>query len=406
MSRIHLKDVAVLRGDPLFSNLSLTIGPGDRLGLVAANGRGKSTLLRCLAGEDEVSSGEIARARGLRIGHLAQEIPAGLTALTVPELVLAALPPEQADMESWRVDVVLDDLAFPEPLRALPLGRLSGGWQRMAMLARVWVAEPDMLLLDEPTNHLDLARIGWLQGWLAALPRDFAVVIASHDRALLDAITNRTLFLRAERGVVFALPYSRAKAALAATDAAEDRRFHNDMKQVQQLRRQAAKLKNTGINSGSDLLITKTKQLKDRAEKLEDAARPAHQEVSAGAIRLSNSGSHAKALITLDDAAITTPDGRLLFMTGQKWIGRGERVAVLGRNEQGKTRLLQVIADAIGGGNPAIRVAASVSAAYCDQGLSQLDQHRSPMAAITSRFDVGDQPARSLLAGAGVRIEL
>ena len=77
------------------------------------------------------------------------------------------------------------------------------------MLARVVVTEPDVLLLDEPTNHLDLAKIAQVENWLAALPRDMPVMIASHDRAFLDAVTNRTLFLRADKSPVFALPYSR-----------------------------------------------------------------------------------------------------------------------------------------------------------------------------------------------------
>ncbi|WP_204265670.1 hypothetical protein, partial [Klebsiella pneumoniae] len=81
----------------------------------------------------------------------------------------------------------------------------------------------------------------------------------------------------------------------------------------QQLRRQAAKLNNIAINSGSDLLTVKTKQLKQKAARLEDAARPSHQERSAGTIRLSNRGTHAKVLVTLDDARIETPDGKLLF---------------------------------------------------------------------------------------------
>ena len=149
----------------------------------------------------------------------------------------------------------------------MPLSKLSGGWQRLAMLARVWVTEPDVLLLDEPTNHLDLARISQLETWLNALPRECRWSICSHDRAFLDATTNRTLFLRPEKSQVFSLPYSRARAALDEVDASEERRFERDMKTAQQLRRQAAKLNNIGINSGSDLLTVKTKQLKQRAER-------------------------------------------------------------------------------------------------------------------------------------------
>ncbi|TGR73009.1 ABC-F family ATP-binding cassette domain-containing protein, partial [Mesorhizobium sp. M1C.F.Ca.ET.189.01.1.1] len=103
----------------------------------------------------------------------------------------------------------LDSLDVPEPMREREMRALSGGWQRLALIARVWVTDPDVLLLDEPTNHLDLARISQLETWLNALPRDVPVIIASHDRAFLDATTNRTLFLRPEQSPVFSLPYSR-----------------------------------------------------------------------------------------------------------------------------------------------------------------------------------------------------
>src|SRR5207249_4512434 len=119
---------------------------------------------------------------------------------------------------------------------------------------------------------------------------------------------------------VFALPYSRARQALDELDASTARKFERDMKVAQQLRKQAAKLNNIGINSGSDLLTVKTKQLGERAEKLEDAAVQAHRERSAGAIRLANRGTHAKVLITPEDAAVETPDGGQLFRTGKRHI--------------------------------------------------------------------------------------
>ena len=321
MTLIACKDLGVTLGAPLFTGLSLSIAKGDRLGLVAANGRGKSTLLRCLAGQHEPTSGEVTRARGLRVGHLEQDVPAALLSLTLQEAALRALPPDQQEDERWRVDIVLDDLQVPEELRDQPLRALSGGWQRTALLARAWVTEPDVLLMDEPTNHLDLGRIGLLQSWLDTVARDVPVVVASHDRAFLDAVTTRTLFLRETRSRAFALPFTLARRALAEADAAEERRFENDMKQAAQLRRQAAKLKNIGINSGSDLLVVKTKQLRERADRLEAAARPAHQERSAGAIRLANGGTAAKALVAFDDVAVMAPDGRPLFRTGKRRPG-------------------------------------------------------------------------------------
>lgn len=404
MTIINTRALGMTLGEPLFTDLSLTISKADRIGLVAANGRGKSTLLACLAGGLEPTSGEITWARGLRVAYVQQNVPEEALAKTLYDSVLAALPPEQAEYETWRVDVALDDLKVPLELHHRPLGELSGGWQRTAMLAAAWITEPDVLLLDEPTNHLDLRRIALLQDWLQGLPRDMPVVITSHDRAFLDATTNRTLFLRKERSRAFKLPFTAARVALAEADGADARRFANDLSKVQQLRRQAAKLKNIGINSGSDLLVKKTKQLTDRAAKLEEAAKPSHKEASAGDIKLVNSGSHAKALITLNNLPVCPPDGSLLYKTGQKWISPGDRIALLGSNGTGKTQLVKAIQRALAGAEGPIRVAPSTIPAYSDQHLSQLDESATPMTAVTQEFDVGNQRARGLLANAGVTI--
>ena len=210
MTLINIRNLGVTLNAPLFSRLDLSINAGDRIGLVAANGRGKSTLLRCIAGVAEPNEGEIARARGLTIGYVAQDIPAALADTPFHAAALDMLPLDRRVSEGWRVDVALESLEVPETLRHRPLKQLSGGWQRFAMLARVVVAEADVLLLDEPTNHLDLARICQFEAWLNALPREMPVVIASHDRAFLDATTNRTVFLRPERSpIVLARPIRR-----------------------------------------------------------------------------------------------------------------------------------------------------------------------------------------------------
>ena len=406
MTIMNINALGVILGDPLFHDLTFTISKGDRIGLVAANGRGKTTLLECLAGMSEPTTGDITRARGLRVGYVTQNVPDEARDQTLYAWVLAALSPEQAEYESWRVDVVLGDLSVPYDFQHQPLKTLSGGWQRTAMLAAAWITEPDILLLDEPTNHLDLHRIGLLQDWLAALPRDVPVLLTSHDRAFLDAVTNRTLFLRAERSRVFQLPFSAARVALDDADAADERRFSNELNKAQQLRKQAAKLKNIGINSGSDLLITKTKQLNERAAQMEAAAKPAHHERSAGAIRLTNSGTHAKALITLDDVTVQTPDGRLLYKTGQKWILPGDRIVLLGANGTGKTRLVRMVQQALAGDGGPVKSAPSVAPAYSDQHLSQLSDGDTPMTAVAGQFDIGYQRARGVLAGAGVSIRM
>ena len=165
MPTISLRDVGVLSPHPLFQNLSLVIGDTDRIGLIAGNGGGKTTLLKCLAGVIEPTTGDIIRSRGMRVGYVEQDMPANLLNLPLAEAIRRALPPAERDANEWRVDVVLDEFGTPPDLRDRPLAALSGGWQRLALIARAWVNEPDALLLDEPTNHLDLAKIQMLERW-------------------------------------------------------------------------------------------------------------------------------------------------------------------------------------------------------------------------------------------------
>ncbi len=402
MSLLNLKNAAITIGAPLFAQLDLTLHPGDRLALVAPNGRGKSTLLIALAGLGELTEGQITRKRGLVTGLLAQDVPEGLASLTARDLVMQAVE----EGEDWRADVALDELEIPEGLRDLPLQGLSGGWQRLVMLARVAVGEPDLILMDEPTNHLDLARIGQLQRWIQGLPRGVAVIVASHDRAFLDDVATRTLFLRDRQSPVFALPYTRAQEALDEADAAMGRQHALDLRAARQLRRQAAKLKNIGINSGSDLLITKTKQLTDRAAKIEAAAVPAFKARSAGEIRLETTDAHARALIHVEACEVTAPDGRRLFRCPELWISPGERVVLMGANGAGKSRFLSLVAAALRGEAGPVRAAPSVVAGVVDQALTGLDPKATPHGLITARFDLGDQAARTALAGVGITVAM
>ncbi len=119
MTLINIRNLGVTLGNPLFSKLNLVVNAGDRIGLVAANGRGKSTLLACITGTQEPSEGEITKARGLTIGHVAQNVPPALFDTRFYDAVLQALLTDQAESESWRVDVVLESLDVPELMRSL-----------------------------------------------------------------------------------------------------------------------------------------------------------------------------------------------------------------------------------------------------------------------------------------------
>jgi ATPase subunit of ABC transporter with duplicated ATPase domains len=230
------------------------------------------------------------------------------------------------------------------------------------------------------------------------------VIIASHDRGFLDAVTNRTLFLRPGTSHYFALPFTRARAALAEADEAAARRRELDLKDAAQLRRQAAKLTNIGINSGSDLLTLKAKYLKERAARIEAKVEEVHRERS-GEIRLANSGTHAKVLLALENLTVTTPDGRALFAIPKLHLFQGDRLVVLGRNGAGKSQLMRMIGRAIGGEEtPGIRATTSLRVGATDQAMSQLPPDGTPFELVAS-FGQGDQRTRSLLVAAGFAID-
>ena len=405
MSLMNLRGLSVQSPRVLFHNLDLAIADGDRIGLVAGNGAGKSTLLRCLAGQSEAGRGDITRRRGLKIGCVEQDVPANLLPLTLYEAVRRALPAAEREANAWKCDVALDMFAAPAALRERPLQLLSGGWQRLALIARAWLGEPDLLLLDEPTNHLDLQRLAVLEDWINHATPGVAMLIASHDRAFLDNCTTRTLFLRPDICRAYAHPFSRARDLLADDDAAQERVLARDAKEADRLRANAGRLRNVGINSGSDLLLKKSKQLNARAEAIEETLRPA-EKMRSGDIRLANRGTHAKVLLALHDLAVTTPDQTPLFRTGTLKIFQGDRVVVLGENGVGKSQFVRLLRAATQGEEvPAITVSPSVVPGYIDQAMSQLPATETPLGYIAGTFRLGDQRSVSLLASAGFDVD-
>ncbi|MCW3473519.1 ATP-binding cassette domain-containing protein [Limobrevibacterium gyesilva] len=402
MGSIALRDVGFLATRPLFQGLNIIIGEADSIGLVAGNGAGKSTLLKCLAGLMEPTTGEITRSRGLRVGLVEQEVAANLLDLPFAEAVRRAIPPLERDAQAWRVDMVLDEFAASTQMRDQPIRALSGGWQRLALIARAWVCDPDALLLDEPTNHLDLEKIQLLEDWLKSAARQIPLVVASHDRQFLDACTTRTLFLRPDLSRLYAHPYTRARSLLAEDDAAQAARLAKDTSEAGRLRRSANALRNIGINSHSDAALKKSMQMVRRAEGLEQQLRPVHAD-KPGDIRLANRGTHARVLIALADLTVHAPDHRTLFRVEKLDVFQQDRIVLLGRNGVGKSQFVALLSRALTEREtvPGVRISATVVPGYVDQQMSQLPGKETPLGLISGRFRLGDQRSVSLLAGAG-----
>jgi ATPase subunit of ABC transporter with duplicated ATPase domains len=406
MSLINLRSLGVISPRPLFRDLDLAIHETNRIGLIANNGAGKTTLLRCLSGQLDPGIGQITRRRGLRVGLVDQEVPANLLDLTLHEAIRRAIPTAERETSAWKVALALDMLQTPAALRERTLSELSGGWQRLALIARVWVTDPDVLLLDEPTNHLDLQRLTVLEDWINYATDGMAMMIASHDRQFLDNCTTHTLFLRPETSRLYAHPFSRARQLLAEDDAAQETKLARDAKEAKRLRRNAGQLRNVGINSGSDLLLKKAKHLTGRAEAIEQSLQPlVHQR--AGDIRLTNRGTPAKVLVSLDNLTVQTPDGQTLFRTGALKIFQRDRIVVTGANGVGKSRLVHLLRQAMLDHQdiPGITISPTVVVGYMDQLMSQLPPQQTPQAFISEQFPLGEQRSLTLLAGAGFDID-
>ena len=211
--------------------------------LVGENGVGKSTLLKCLTGELELDEGRLVRSRSTKVGYVPQEAPAELDQLTVLQVMQRALTRGGAEGEDWRIEIMLDEIGMDPAIAEGPYAALSGGLQRLVLVACAAILEdPDILVLDEPTNHLDLGNIATLERWLTEVIK-LPMLIVSHDREFLNRVTSRTLFLRSDGAHAFKTPFSAARQALLERDAADARRRSVEEKEIRRLEEVCARYK-------------------------------------------------------------------------------------------------------------------------------------------------------------------
>ena len=336
---------------PLFQDLSLSVSRGDKVGLNGHNGCGKSTLLKILAGgahPDGIAAddGDISRRQGLRLAMVEQFLPEAEADLSLHESVLARIPAGERDTEGYRAALTLSSLGFSEDQHNLLARDLSGGQLNRLMLARVLVGEPDLVLLDEPSNHMDLATLAMLERYLAEdIPCAF--ILVSHDRALLDAVTNRTIILRDERAYAFDLPYSAARTALTEMDIAAAAARADEDKKIEKLRASAKRLAIWGKVYDNEKLARKAKSMEKRVARLEQEK----TFVSRGSglsLSLDSRETRSNRVLRVADTRVTPPGVPevKLFQIDELIIRPGDRLALLGLNGCGKTSLLTMIVNA------------------------------------------------------------
>jgi len=372
---LGMEDGAFFHGvRKVFSGITFLLD-GERTALVGENGGGKSTLLKCLTGELELTDGAIVRSRGLRVGYVPQEIPPGLEMLSVRAVLEQALARAGVEDEYWRVDVLLDDLGV-DPERAEDrFGALSGGWQRLLLIAAAaHLDAPDMLILDEPTNHLDIGHLNTLEGWLMdelKLP----MLIVSHDRDFLNRVTERTLFLRTDGAHAFKTPFIQAREELLRRDAADAGRRKLEAKEVERLEQVAARYRVWGVKNSD--FHKKQKMTEKRIERIQRDMTSAYVERERK-LELHDADIEAKVALRVRDLKVLTPDGRLFLTIDRLNIGAGDRIALLGPNGAGKSTLSSVLAGAFEPDrahydpSAAIRFNPGCQLVYFDQRMMQL----------------------------------
>ncbi|MBC6439153.1 MAG: ABC-F family ATP-binding cassette domain-containing protein [Rhodospirillales bacterium] len=406
MSLFIASNITVSHGTaPLVRDATFAVGENDRIGLVGANGSGKSTLLNALAGRIGIDAGDLALRRGLTIGVSEQEVPGHLLAMTLRAALLEALSEAIRDSDAWKVDVALATLGFPCEFHDRPVGKLSGGWQRLCLIARARLPEPDLLLLDEPTNHLDLARILHLERWLEDEVRGPLLMI-SHDREVLDRCTNRTLFLRDGVLYDFAGNYTRARQLLVEHDLSAAKAREAEENEIKRLQRSARRLASWGKLWDNEKFSKRARSIEQRIEKKKTQVTCVAPEDRRN-LKLSDGEAQANILLRCNHCTVQAPNGDDLFGIERLALARGDRAVIMGVNGSGKSTFLKrLMAEYESHGDRIAEKAAvyfnpQAEAGYFDQDLSRLPDKQPMFRFFAGQFPVPDLRVRAELIHAG-----
>ncbi len=346
-----------VEGRPLFEDASAAIPTGHKVGLVGPNGSGKTTLFRLIRGELSLEGGEISLPARARIGGVSQEVPG--SGISLLDTVLAAdreraalmreaesaadpariadIQTRLADIDAWgaeaRASAILKGLGFTHEEQQMPCSAFSGGWRMRVALAGVLFSAPDLLLLDEPTNYLDLEGALWLESYLARYPH--TVIVISHDRGLLNRAVGAILHLHDRRLTLYQGNYdtfARTRAQQRAVQEAE-------------ARKQAARRAHLqGFVDRFRYKASKARQAQSRLKMLEKMQPiTAPEEAHRHRFTFPDPEELSPPIIRMEGASVGY-DGRPVLRGLDLRVDHDDRIALLGRNGEGKTTLAKLIA--------------------------------------------------------------
>ena len=348
---------------PLLEDANFTIHPGWRCGVVGRNGTGKSTLFAAVLGHLAPDRGEISSLKNLAVATVAQDTP------SLPDLAIEfaldgdvelrelerrlLIAEEKLDIDKIssiherlndiggyaaraRAAALLHGLGFSQEAQQTAVADFSGGWRMRLNLARALMCRSDVLLLDEPTNHLDLDAVIWLQGWLSSYPGTMLVI--SHDREFLDAITTHTLHLEGTKATLYTGNYSTFERTRAEKMTLQAGMFAKQQKQVAHLQKFINRFRASAA---------KATQAQSRIKALErmELVSAVHAD-SEFSFSFSEPDRLPSPLVRFDDVACGYGE-KVILKNVRMLIAPGERIGLLGPNGAGKSTLVQTIAGAI-----------------------------------------------------------
>ena len=415
---ISFRQVALRRGPRLLlDGLNFTIFAGQRVGVVGRNGCGKSSLFAMILEDLAPDAGEFSRPRELRIATVAQETPAlsrsaidfvmdGDAPLRAVEAALEIAEHSgeagaiaQAHERLHAIDGytararaarLLAGLGFDPEDETRPLKDFSGGWRVRLNLAQALMCPADLLLLDEPTNHLDLDAVLWLREWLAGFAGTLLVI--SHDRDFLDAVSTHTLHLEGGGAQLYTGGYSQAERIRAEQRAQQAARYANEMKQAAHLQKFIDRFR---------AKASKARQAQSRIKQLDRLMleAPAHWD-SPFSFAFATPGRMGAPLLRFDQAELGYPDKSVLQIP-RLGLEPGDRIGLLGRNGAGKSTLVKTLAGELAlRDGEALRDPSLAVGYFAQHQLEQLDPAASPMRQL-QRVDpaASEQDLRNFLGG-------